>query len=58
MTEKCREERSSGQVVDALAGQKETSGGDSETEVNELHDKPCGLPAASTPAMMHAPVGR
>ena len=34
-----------GKVVDAFAAQNSTSGGSSDTEVNELHAMPYGVPS-------------
>ena len=48
--------RSRGQVVELCAVQTETTGGSSETDVNELAAMPSGLPSAS-PATAVTPVG-
>ena len=58
LTQKCPDSLIVGQVRDERAGQKETSAGCSETEVNELHVTPTGEPALEKALITVIPVGR
>jgi hypothetical protein len=47
-----------GQLLEFLSGMKQTSGGSSDTELNEPIAIPAGLPSASIPVITATPVGK
>ena len=58
LTQKWPESLNRGQLLDALSGMNATSGGSSETELNEPIAIPAGLPSGSIPVMTATPVGK
>src|SRR5437868_8214861 len=58
LTQNAPESRNFGHDDELLSGMNATSGGSSETDVNEPTAMPAGLPSGSTPVTTATPVGK